>query len=119
MLRHFNLKKISGTDIIDSEGNPKSRPKFKRSLNYFGESTIWYYSFLHITYKECMSSFKIDGIPYDLLNAANKIAKRFYISLGSPLAKAPNNLNQMSDPFHIWSRNAFYEMIVMKTDINK
>jgi hypothetical protein len=73
---------------------------------------------LHIVYKADMTSMHINGTFYNLVDAASRIADSFHITLGVAPAKAPNNANQISDPFHIWSRDAFDGRTVMKTDID-
>jgi hypothetical protein len=50
--------------------------------------------------------------------AAKNIASDFKLKIGASPAKVPNDISQINDPFHIWSRNAFDGYSVMKTDID-
>lgn len=53
-----------------------------------------------------------------LLAAANHISNALNVTLGANPAKIPNNVARITDPFHIWSRNAFDGNTVVKTDLD-
>lgn len=71
-----------------------------------------------VVYKQDLSSMNINGDDLTLDKAAQKLSELFRIDIGGNPAKAPNDAAQISDSFHLWSRDAFDGRTVMKTDID-
>jgi len=113
------LPNISGIAIVEQEGQTATIGISSNSLREILVNQLYgTVPVLHIVYKADMTSMLINGTSFQLADAANKIADSFHITLGTAPAKAPNKPSQISDPFHIWSRDAFDGITVMKTDID-
>lgn len=113
------LPNITGISIIEQEGAlPGKGPKSAEIVEILRKQLFGTIPILHIIYKSDLSAMKINGSTYVLAEAAQIISDTFHIAIGSNPAKAPNDANQIIDPFHIWSRAAFDGSTVMKTDID-
>lgn len=113
------LPNISGISIVEQEGMKSQIGLSGQKLKIVLENQLYgTVPVLHIIYSADMKLLKIDDNDYTLEDAARNISEIFHIKLGSSPAKAPNDLTQIVDPFHIWSRDAFDGISVMKTDID-
>ena len=72
----------------------------------------------HIVYDKDLNYMRINGSQMPVSDAAVEISREFNIRLGDNPAKIPNDITQINDPFHIWSRGAFDGRSVMKTDVD-
>ncbi len=73
---------------------------------------------LDIAYDGALDYMIVDGARMSLAESAGWISDKFSLKLGSHPAKKPNDLSQINDPFHLWSREAFDGRSVYKTDID-
>ena len=73
---------------------------------------------LSVQYARDLSKFIVDGNEMSAPDAAVAIGTELRIKLGANAAKKPNDPGQVSDPFHVWSRDVFDGIAVRKTDID-
>jgi hypothetical protein len=73
---------------------------------------------IDIIYDFNLRVLNIDGVDYDLQAGATIMATILNVKLGNAASKAPNNPHMISDPFHIWSRNAFDGIGTRKADVD-
>ena len=114
-----SLPKITGVSIVEMENSQYSSGVqielvteiLKRKLDSIS-------SFKHIIYNKELAYFIINNKKMSIKEAAENISQDFKLKLGASPAKVPNDVKQINDPFHIWSRNAFDGFTVMKTDID-
>ncbi|WP_321413062.1 hypothetical protein [uncultured Desulfobacter sp.] len=113
------LPKITGVSIVEMEyTNYNSGVKIELVTDIFKKKLGTITPFKHIIYNKELAYFYINGERIGISDAANIISNDFNIKLGASPAKVPNDIKQIIDPFHIWSRNAFDGFSVMKTDID-
>jgi hypothetical protein len=115
--RADNIPTIAGLTLVYSKtkkaGNESK--KIIKLKNLIDELDL---NFLEIEYAEDLSQFNIDGKIYSNSEASKYIASYLGLELGSNPAKKPNDISQIRDPFHIWSRLVFDGINVRKVDID-
>lgn len=115
------LPNISGVCIVEMDNISDTEQlgiKTNVLLEIFKNCNKNALPFKHIIYPADLSYMIIDGKKMTLSDAATEISTDFKVKIGRTPAKVPNDVTQISDPFHVWSRDAFDGYSVMKTDID-
>jgi hypothetical protein len=73
---------------------------------------------IDVVYDFQNSFLLIGDVKFPLEEGALRLGSLLNIRIGNGKAKAPNNLDMITDSFHLWSRDVFDGQLTKKTDID-
>lgn len=112
------LPTILGISFVTKHNTPYQSGYDKDQMKELLLAKINTIPILDILYDFDTSRLIIDGVEYSLKEGATAISESFHVALGTAPSKTPNNPNMISDPFHVWSREAFDGVQTRKADVD-
>ncbi|MBI0578600.1 hypothetical protein IEC97_14635 [Neobacillus cucumis] len=115
---------LTGISVVsDLNGNYYNSPQGARALALVNQlhqliANNTNLPFLKVEYDFPNDLLVINGVNYTVLNGGQFIGQQFNLAISSSPTKAVNNLQSVTDPFHIWSRNFFSGSQVQKLDLD-